>query len=350
MRRLPVYFLLDCSESMAGDNINRMEMGLERIVRSLRTDPYALETVYISVIAFAGIAKVLVPLVDIVSFYPPRLPLGSGTNLSAALMCLMDDLDRSIIKTTFTQKGDWRPVIYLITDGKPTNDIREAVDRWTAEYAAKAIFIAIGVGNNADFAVLSTLTPHVLKFEDTKEADFKQFIAWITASVAAQSRSMCIEHENTRLYPADSTIVSLIKDPPQSPVDESCITFVGRCTQNRQPYLIKYERTEKPVDFGGLPIHAYRRAYHFAGCYPLTDDYFAWSDPHSVEVKVDANHLEGTPPCPYCGASCAFAVCACGKLMCIQGPGVTTCPWCEQFVNFVENDHETSFDVIRSKG
>ena len=58
MRRLPIFLLIDVSESMAGDNLRQLQEGLERLVRSLRADPYALETVFISVIAFAGKAKV----------------------------------------------------------------------------------------------------------------------------------------------------------------------------------------------------------------------------------------------------------------------------------------------------
>ena len=85
MRRLPVFFVLDCSESMVGDNLKKMEDGLQMIVQTLRTDPHALETVWLSVMAFAGIAKTIVPLVEVASFYPPKLPLGSGTSLGAAL-------------------------------------------------------------------------------------------------------------------------------------------------------------------------------------------------------------------------------------------------------------------------
>lgn len=51
MRRLPVFFLLDCSESMVGDPLRQMQDGLAAIVNSLRSDPHALESVHISVIA-----------------------------------------------------------------------------------------------------------------------------------------------------------------------------------------------------------------------------------------------------------------------------------------------------------
>lgn len=54
MRRLPVYFLIDVSESMVGEPIKQVEDGMRSIIQELRSDPYALETVFASVLAFAG--------------------------------------------------------------------------------------------------------------------------------------------------------------------------------------------------------------------------------------------------------------------------------------------------------
>ena len=68
MRRLPVFLVIDVSESMAGDNLRRMQEGIDALLTSLRSDPYALETVHLSVIAFAGVARTLAPLVELFSF------------------------------------------------------------------------------------------------------------------------------------------------------------------------------------------------------------------------------------------------------------------------------------------
>ena len=43
MRRLPVFLLLDVSESMVGDNLRQLQQGLDILVRDLRTDPHALD-------------------------------------------------------------------------------------------------------------------------------------------------------------------------------------------------------------------------------------------------------------------------------------------------------------------
>lgn len=60
MRRLPIYFLLDVSESMVGDSIEHVQDGMATIIKELKTDPFALETVWISIIAFAQKLKLLI--------------------------------------------------------------------------------------------------------------------------------------------------------------------------------------------------------------------------------------------------------------------------------------------------
>src|SRR5205814_1624560 len=47
LRRLPIYLLLDCSESMAGEAIADLERGVETMVTVLRGDPQALESAYL---------------------------------------------------------------------------------------------------------------------------------------------------------------------------------------------------------------------------------------------------------------------------------------------------------------
>ncbi|MFH7349833.1 VWA domain-containing protein [Acinetobacter variabilis] len=80
MRRLPVFFVIDCSESMVGKPLEAVQEGIDFIMKSLRTDPYALETVYVSIIAYAGIVRTLVPLTELFAYRHCELPLGGGTN------------------------------------------------------------------------------------------------------------------------------------------------------------------------------------------------------------------------------------------------------------------------------
>jgi uncharacterized protein YegL len=347
MRRLPVFFVLDCSESMVGEKLKKMEDGLQAIIQTLRTDPHALETVYLSIIAFAGTAKTITPLIEVPSFYPPKLPLGSGTSLGAALEALMAEIDRSVVKSTPEQKGDWKPIVYLFTDGHPTDDPKPAVSRWNGQYARKATLIAITLGKDADFTVLKQLTENVILFEETKEGDFRKFVNWVTASVVAQSRSVGEGMEGTPLpIILDESVMRIIKNPPPG-ADDSCVVLIGRCQKTRKPYIIKYERQVQAVAAQDFRIDV--PSYHLSGCYPLEEDYFAWSDNRATEHKVSTTSLIGVPGCPHCGNVTAFAMCSCGKLLCVNGPGPAKCPWCGNECNFEGGGCE-EFDVGRGRG
>ncbi len=105
MRRLPIYFLIDVSESMVGEPVQMVEERPANIIQALKTDPYAIETVWVSIVVFAGQPKTLVPLQEIINFYPPRFPIGGGY-FEQRLGHLMYELRRNIVKTTYEQKGD----------------------------------------------------------------------------------------------------------------------------------------------------------------------------------------------------------------------------------------------------
>jgi uncharacterized protein with von Willebrand factor type A (vWA) domain len=65
MRRLPVYLLLDTSGSMTGEPIEAVKNGVQVMISSLRQNPQAIETAFISIITFDSVAKQVVPLTDL---------------------------------------------------------------------------------------------------------------------------------------------------------------------------------------------------------------------------------------------------------------------------------------------
>ncbi|MCO6427626.1 TerY-C metal binding domain-containing protein [Nitrosomonas communis] len=351
MRRLPIYFVLDVSESMVGENLKKLDDGINSIIRTLRQDPYALETVHVGVIAFAGKARTIVPLIEVASFYPPKLPIGSGTSLGRALFHLMAELDKSVDKTTLEHKGDWKPIIYLITDGKPTDSVSSAVAKWKSDYANRATLIAIALGRFADTGVLKQLTEHALILENTTDEDFKLFYSWITDSVKSQSKSVSdIPSDDANLAKLDETILSLVKDTMDfRKVDPDYVILTGRCQRTRLPYLMKYERNTQQVKHQDFSMVATN--YTISGCYPLGEEYFEWSDTGNGQLKVNTSELLGTPGCPHCGNISAFAICACGGIMCLNGLGTAVCPWCEKEVTFsIGSGDDEGFDVNRAQG
>jgi uncharacterized protein YegL len=349
MRRLPIFVLLDVSESMAGDGLRQLQQGIERMVAGLRRDPHALESVFLSAIAFAGKARTLAPLTELATFYPPRLPLGSGTSLGAGMLHLMDEIDRNVVSSTRERKGDWRPVVYLMTDGKPTDDIDPAVCRWHDHYAERVTLVAIAIGAHASLGALQRFTENVLRLDATTEEDFKRFVDWVTMSVVAQSRAVSdTSGGKVSLAKLDSDIMAKIGDMAQATtVDEDLVVLTGRCQNSKLPYLMKYEKVRHGLDEAGMKMRV--DLYQLNGVFALEADYDALSDPRALARTVNTDALIGSPGCPHCGNPIGFAMCSCGALMCIKGDGPATCPTCHQSCQFAGGDGP-GFDVARSRG
>lgn len=354
MRRLPIFLLLDVSESMAGDNLRQLQQGIEHLTTSLRTDPHALETVFLSVIAFAGKARTLAPLTELGMFYPPRLPVGSGTSLGAALEHLMNEIEQHVVKSTQERKGDWRPVVYLMTDGKPTDDTSAPFARWTRDFANRVTLVAIGIGKHAELSTLKQLTENVLSLDANSDEEFRRFVDWVTQSVVAQSRSVSMTKSNqVSLAKLDDGILKTIQDIQQAAtVDEDFVILTARCQTNKLPYLIKYERV--PSNLGTLAnsgLHLNVDHYRLSGVFALESDYFALSDERALARTVNSESLLGAPGCPHCGNPIGFALCACGQIMCLRGPGPAICPSCNKEGSFDYCDGEDGgFDVDRARG
>lgn len=352
MRRLPIFFVLDVSESMAGDNVRQLSQGLERIVRKLRTDPYALETVFISLIVFAGKARTLTPLVDLATFYPPRLPLGSGTSLGKALDHLMAEIDKTVVKSTADQKGDWRPMIYLMTDGKPTDEAQAAIERWRTHYAKKASLIAVGIGKHASMDELNRLTQDAFHLTADSENDFHKFIDWVSMSCSIQSQSVAAGNgEKINLAKLDDSILKKVDEIIKSArVDEDFVILTGRCQTTKLPYIMRYERMPG-ADVRTQDFQFKTNTYNLSGVFPLENDYFDLSDDRALAASVNSDNLIGAPGCPHCGNPIGFAQCTCGQLMCLRGEGKATCPWCGETRTYQMADPNAGgLDVNRSRG
>ena len=121
MRRLPVYFLLDTSGSMYGEPIQALNNALSGMIYSLRTDAQAQETLWISIVTFDREVKEIIPLTDLQSFQLPEItcPQSGPTNTGKGLEVIYDKVTNEIRKGSPEQKGDWRPLLFVFTDGKP---------------------------------------------------------------------------------------------------------------------------------------------------------------------------------------------------------------------------------------
>ncbi|WP_299678853.1 TerY-C metal binding domain-containing protein [uncultured Tenacibaculum sp.] len=349
MRRLPIYFLIDVSESMVGDPINQVQDGISTIIQELKSDPNSLETVWISIIVFAGQAKTLVPLQDIISFYPPRFPIGSGTSLSKGLGHLMHDLRKNLVKTTATQKGDWKPIVFLFTDGVPTDDTTKAIEEWNNNWRKTANLVAVSIGDGTDNRILGQLTDHVLQLENTDASGYREFFKWVTDSIKTSSESVEKNKAGFELanFTDDLSTIDIEKiDPYAHPVDDNFVVLSGLCQNTKKPYLMKYKKIIRQSSFAGIELGT--KSYRLNGAFQLDDSYIELSDQSSRQYTVNTEELIGAPTCPCCGNQYAFAVCKCGQIHCIGDEEISTCPSCGNKGRYGSGGG--GFDVNRTQG
>lgn len=350
MRRLPIYFLIDVSESMVGEPIQQVEDGMAMIIKELKSDPRAIETVWVSVIAFAGQPKTLVNLEEIISFYPPKFPIGSGTSLSKALGHLMYELSKNTVKTTAETKGDWKPIVFLFTDGVPTDDSKVAIAEWKNKWARSTHLVAISFGNDADVGVLKELTEDILLFKNADSSSYKKFFKWVTDSIKTSSESIESKNSGFELAQIDNNTLSKIdlsKNPkPAGFVDDNFVVLSAKCQTTKRPYLMKYRKVLSVSDIPGMNLST--RSYGLIGAYQVDNSYYELSDENTVQSSINTQELMGSPTCPCCGNQYAFASCHCGKLHCINTEKINTCPWCGSQGEY--GFGSGGFDVNRTQG
>lgn len=341
-RRLPVYLLIDCSESMAGPAIESVSKGVDSLVSELRGNPLALETAYLSVITFSRYAKQDVPLTEVMAFQPPKFSVRPGTAFGAALQLLVQCVNREVVKTTPTTKGDYRPLVFLLTDGQPTDDWQAAADMIkNARAPSIANIYAIGCGPDVDAAVLRRVTDIVLLMPELTPEKFKKFFVWLSASVQTASQrveSGGMGKDGTPDMLGLSSLPEGVLEPASTypqPFDPTPrqVFLHARCTRTRRPYLMRYAR--RPYD----------KIYEPIASHPLEE--FGAGDADMMP-PINSSLLDGAPPCPYC-QSAGCGMCDCGTLFCIQ-PGSrepVTCPGCSSRLTMGDS---SDFDIRRAEG
>ena len=189
-RRMPVYLLLDTSGSMAGAPIMAVEQGVQLLHNELIGQPQAVEMVHLSVITFASSANQIIPLTPITSFTPPTLSAGGGTSLGGALRELGQALDREITPTSAAKKGDYKPLVFLLTDGEPTDSWESELNALKSRREKKAgSIIALGCGDGVNTSVLRQISENVLLMTDVTSDNLRAFFKWVSASVTTASKS-----------------------------------------------------------------------------------------------------------------------------------------------------------------
>jgi uncharacterized protein YegL len=177
---------------MRGEPIESVKVGIESMLSSLRQEPYALESVNISIITYNREVKVLAPLTPLEDFQLPEIicPESGPTHTGAALELLCGQVDAEVRLSTPERKGDWMPLMFLLTDGKPS-DI-QVYNTVIPEIKKRhfASIVACAAGMHAKTEPLKQLTDQVFALDTLDSASFKKFFQWVSASIEIGNKSV----------------------------------------------------------------------------------------------------------------------------------------------------------------
>jgi len=190
-RRLLAYFLLDTSGSMRGEPIAALNNGFNGLISMLRSDPQAMDSLHINVVTFDREVNNLIPLVDLASFHPVEIkcPDSGPTHTGQALEMIYDLVNKDLIKGSADRKGDWKPLLFIFTDGKPSDlqKYREMMPK--IKSLDFGVIVGCAAGPKAEVSFLQELTSNVVKLDTTDASTLTTFFQWVSSSIEMGSKS-----------------------------------------------------------------------------------------------------------------------------------------------------------------
>jgi uncharacterized protein YegL len=184
--RCPCLLLLDVSGSMSGQPIAELNVGLTTFRDELAADTLAMKRVEVGIVTFGPVHTEL-PFQAATSFYPPTLVSQGDTPMGAAIRQGLDMVRHRKDEYRANGISYYRPWVFLITDGAPTDEWRSAAAAVREGEMSKAFaFFAIGVKGANVHTLTQISVREPLMLEGLK---FRELFSWLSSSLRSVSRS-----------------------------------------------------------------------------------------------------------------------------------------------------------------
>jgi uncharacterized protein YegL len=181
--RCPVILLLDASASMTGEPIQELNRGVAAFKEDLLSDDQASLSVELAIIRFGGSVSLIQDFVTVEDFLPPTLTTDGSTPMGQAIEMALDTLEKR--KALYKENSVlyYRPWVFLVTDGAPTDNWQSAAQRLRkAEDSRQLSFFAIGV-EGSGFEVLKQIVSPERPPVKLNGLDFRSLFLWLSASM-----------------------------------------------------------------------------------------------------------------------------------------------------------------------
>ena len=177
--------------------IDLVNEGLRAYHVDLMGDSLAAQRVEVSIITFGGSVQTVCPFVPAGEFTPPTLATSGDTPMGAALLQAIEAIAER--KRLYKQNGlhYYRPWIFLITDGGPTDSWKAAAARvHEGEKNKSFAFFAVGV-EGANFDILKQIS--VREPLHLKGYSFREMFVWLSQSQRSVSHSNPGQEDQVKL-------------------------------------------------------------------------------------------------------------------------------------------------------
>ncbi|MDE5569762.1 MAG: VWA domain-containing protein [Ruminococcus sp.] len=204
-KSLVIFFVIDTSASMKGKKMGELNTVMEELIPEIRRVGGADTDIKIAVLTFSGEVQWMYNIpISVEDFEWTRLNASGITNMGAAF----EELSARMSRNSFLNSPSlsFAPVIFLMTDGYPSDDYKKGLKMLQANnwfnYGMKA---ALGIGNEANDEMLAEFTGSIDTVVHAYTGGQLAKMIKIVAVTASQigSKSIVLSDENKELTNSD---------------------------------------------------------------------------------------------------------------------------------------------------